>query len=63
MKQLYEQIYIYFLLVYIVKLTHNDEYTFLSLILEMEIFHVSNKTFLIHQFQIMTNVPFKNINK
>ena len=53
MKQQYEHKYPYFLLIYIVKLTHNDEYVFLSLIVEMEISRVSNTTFLIYQLQFL----------
>ena len=57
MKQQYEHTYLYFLLIYIVKLTHNNEYIILSLIFDMEISRVSNITFLIHQFQFLTNIP------
>ena len=57
MNQKYEHTYMYFILIYAVKMTHNDEYIFLSLIFEMEISRVSNTTFLIHRFQFLTNVP------
>ena len=63
MKQQYEHTFLYFLLICIVDLTYNDKYIFLSLIVEIKISHVFNTTFLIHQFQFLTNVPFKNINK
>ena len=61
MKQQYEHTYLYVLLIYIVKLKHNNEYIFLSLIFEMEISCVSNTTFLIHKFQFLTNIPRKKI--
>ena len=57
MKQQYEHTYLYFLLLYIVKLTHNDGYILLSLMIEMEISRDSNTTFLINKFQLLTNVP------
>ena len=59
MKEKYEHKYMYFTLIYIVKLTHSNENILLSLIFEMEISRVSNTTFLIHQFQFLTNVPKK----
>ena len=61
MKQQYEHTFLYFILIYIVNLTYNDTYKFLSLIVEVEISHVSTTTFLIHQFQFLTNVPLKII--
>ena len=44
-------------LVYTVKLTYNDEYIFLSFVVEIKITYVSNTTFLIHQYQFLENVP------
>ena len=61
MKQQYENAYLYFILIYIVKLTHNEEYIFLYLIVEMEISRVANPNFMIHQFQFLTNVLLKTI--
>ena len=63
MKQQYEHIFMYFLLIYIVKLTYSNKYIFIYFIAEIKISRVSNTTFLIHQFQFLTNVPFKNLNK
>ena len=57
MNQQYEHTYLYLLLIYIVKLTHNDEYILLYLIFEMELSCVPNTNFLIHQFQFLKNVP------
>ena len=57
MNQQYEHTFLYFLLIYIVKLTHNNEYMFLSFVVEIKISRVSNTTLLIHQFQFLTNVP------
>ena len=57
MKQKYEHIFLYFILIYILKLTLNNEYVFLSFIFEIKISRVSNTTFLIHRFQFLTNVP------
>ena len=59
MKQQYEHTFLYFILIYIVKMTYNDEFIFLSFVVEIKISCVSNTTFLIHQFQFLTNVPFK----
>ena len=44
MNQQYEYKLLYFLLIYIVKLTYNDEYIFLSFIIEIKISRVSNTT-------------------
>ena len=63
MKQQYEHTFIYFLLVYIVKLTYKDEYNLFSFIVEIKIYCVSNTTFLIHHFQFLTNAPFKKLDK
>ena len=63
MKQQYEHTYLYFPLIYIVKLTHNDNYIFLSLIVEIEISRVSNTNFLIHIFQFLKNILLKNLDK
>ena len=54
---------LYFLLIYIVKLIYNNKYIFFSFIFEIKISYVSNKIFLIHHFQFLTNVPLKNLNK
>ena len=59
MKKKYEHTFLYFLLTYIVKLIYNDKYIFLSFIVEIEISRVSNTNYPIHQFQILTYVPFK----
>ena len=59
MKQQYEHTFLYFLLVYIVKLIYNDKQILLSFIVEIEISRVSNTNVPIHQFQILTYVPFK----
>ena len=56
MKQQYEHTFIYFLLIYIMKLTYNDKYILLSFIVEIKISRISNKTFLINLFQFLTNV-------
>ena len=63
MNQQYEVTFMHLILIYIVKLTYNNEYIFLYSIFEMEISRVSNTTVLIHQFQFLTNVPLKNLNK
>ena len=63
MKQQYEHIFMYFFLIYIVKLTQNDEYVFLSFMFEIKLSRVSNTTFLIRRFQFLTNVPLKSLNK
>ena len=57
MKQQYEHTFLYFLLIYIMKLTYNDKYIFLYFIVEMKISRVSNITFMTHQFQFLINVP------
>ena len=61
MKQEYEHSFLYFLLSYIVNMTYNDKYIFLSVIFEIKIYCVSNPTFLIHQFQFWKNVPLKTV--
>ena len=48
MKQQCEHTFLYFLLVYIVKLAYNNEYILLSFFVEIKIPCVSNTTFLIH---------------
>ena len=63
MKQKYEHTFMYFILIYIANLTYNDKLIFLSFIVEKKKSFVSNTTFLIHQFQFLTNVPKKNLNK
>ena len=64
MKQNYEHTYLYFLLIYIVNMTHNGKYIFLSFIVEMEISRVSNTTFLIQQLQFFDKFTLKNnLNK
>ena len=44
MKQKYEHTFLYFILIYIMKLTYNDEYILLSFIVEIKIYSVSNTT-------------------
>ena len=61
MKQQYEHIFLCCPLIYIVKLTYNYEYIFLSFVSGMIISRVSNTTFLIYQFQFLTNVLYKTI--
>ena len=51
MKQQYEHKFLYFILIYIVNLTYNDEKIFLSFIVEIKTSRVSNTTCLIHQIQ------------
>ena len=57
MKQQSEHAFLYCILIYIMKLIYNDKYILLSFIVEIEIFSVFDTTFLIHQFQFLTNVP------
>ena len=57
MKQQYEHAFLYFFLIYIVNLTYNDGYIFLSFVVEIKTSCVSDTTFLIHQFQFLTNLP------
>ena len=63
MKQKCEHTYLYFLLIYIVNLTHNDEYIYLYFIAEMEISRVFNTTFLIHQFIFFDKYTLKKLNQ
>ena len=56
MKQQYEHTFLYFLLIYIMKLTYNDEYILLSFIVEIK-YLVFPTQLLIHQFQFWTNLP------
>ena len=63
MKKQYEHKFLYFLLVYIFKLTYNEECIFLYLNVELIKNYIFNTTFLIHQFKFLTNVPKTNPKK
>ena len=52
-----------FFLIYIVKLTLNNEYVFLSFIFEIKVSCASNTTFLIRWFQFFKCTLKTNINK
>ena len=58
MTQQYEHTFLYFLLIYIVNITYNDEYILLYFVVEIRISRVSNTNFLVYQFQ-----PKINLNK
>ena len=50
MKQKYEHTFLYFILIYIVKMAYNNKFILLSFIVEIKVSRVSNTKFLIHQF-------------
>ena len=62
MKYQYEPKFLCFFLIYIVNITYNDKILLPFLIIEKKP-RVSNTILLIHQFQLLTNIPFKNLNK
>ena len=50
MKQQYEHVFLYFILIYIVKMTYNDTFIILYFVFEIKISRVSNTTFLMRPF-------------
>ena len=61
MKQQYYHTFMYFRLIYIVMLTWNDEYIFLSFVSEIKIPVFPTKT-IYASIPFFTNVPLKNLN-
>ena len=56
MKQKCEHVSMYFLIIYILKLTYNDKYILLYLVIKIKTSRVSNTTCLIRQIQLLTNI-------